>query len=219
MKKLLIVIFIIFSAMNVYSQTNNDLNSRIANFWEFIKNNETRLFNANPNDEAIHLEIYSQIQRVDTNLGAFIGTSIINNKKELVISSMGNSAYFDLCDQIVNIAPNLNLFSPVSLIPPQENIEPFTFGNITVSINDVRVHFENSEKIDLLFLLSSEHLTRIQNDIYGQMYNVYMQILFLMTQQILGERLMSEKINSGNIIPLSLVMPSIPLIDLKKHLE
>ena len=144
---------------------------------------------------------------------------VVNNKKDLVITCNGNKLFFGLCDKIVNLAPNYKYLRPISLFPALEKIEPFIFGDIELKIEDVNVHFDNENgNIDLLFLLNNKHLTALQNDTTGQLYNVYMQILFMMTQQILGERFVGEKINSGNISLVNLIIPSIPMSELGKYI-
>jgi hypothetical protein len=189
-------------------------------FWNFISKNEMNILNVNDPASSLYIEIYNQIQLIDKNIYVMLGNKTENNKKEIIITAGGNSDYFDLCDQIVKLAPTFTYLNPISLFPPLEKIEPFFFDNIVLTVDDVNVHFDDSKKkIDLLFILEQKHLSNIQNDSTGQFYNIYLQMLFIMTQQILGERIAGEKINSGEISLVNLIVPTIPLLELRSAIK
>jgi hypothetical protein len=85
---------------------------------------------------------------------------------------------------------------------------------------DVKVHFENNNSnIDLLFILTNDHIAILQEDTSGYLYNLYMQMLFIMTQQILGERTTGEKIGIVSISLVNLLMPAIPLTELREYIK
>jgi hypothetical protein len=216
MRKIFLILFFFIVISNGFSDENT---VKISSFWEFISKNENRIFAINNQEQTLYNEIYEQIQLIDRNIFVMIDNRIINNKKNIIITSGGNSNFFKLCDQIVELAPNFVHLNPISLLPQVEIIEPFTFGDNILRIEDVRVHFDIDENISLLFILSNEHLLKIRNDRTGQLYNIYLQILFMMTQQLLGERITGEKIKSGDISPISTIVPSVPLVELKNYIK
>jgi hypothetical protein len=217
MKK--IIFFGVFHILiiNAYA---DDLDQKARIFWNYISKNEIEIFNINNPEASLYTEIYNQIQSIDRNIYVMLGNEIKNNKKDIIITAGGNADYFSLCDEIVKLAPKYTRLNPISLFPPLEKIEPFVFSNIVLNVEDVNVHLKkNDKKIDLLFLLNVRHLSFIQNDNTGQIYNVYMHLLSIMTQQILGERIFGEKIDSGEIALVNLVIPNIPLLELKNIIK
>jgi hypothetical protein len=161
----------------------------------------------------------TQIRLVNENLSILIGNEIINNKKDLIITSGGNSDYFELCDKITEKAPGFIHINPVSLMPSTDNINIYGIGNLVLNVEDIRVHFDGDDDFELLFILSNNHLAQIQNDDSGELYSIYRYALFLMTLEILGERTFGNKITSLEMIPLPLIMPSVPFSELRKYIE
>jgi len=225
MNKLFFVLLIVIIGCSTTSQAesrfaNDDLTNKIVKFWEFVSKNEKALFTANINDPAIYEETTEQAHLINENLYIFIGNDIINNKRDLIISSGVNPDYFELCDRIVGSAPVFATINPVSLIPPSDNTDIYAIGNMVLNLEDIQVHFDDDDdNLDLLFLLSNNHLANIQNDNSGQVYSMYLQALFSMTLQLLGERTFVNKIESLDLIPLPLIMPSIPFMELRKYIE
>jgi hypothetical protein len=196
------------------------MTEKINNFWTFISQNEMAIFGINNQSSPLYDEIYNQIQLVNQNIWVMLGNEIKNNKKDLIITCGGNSNYFELCDIIVRFSPEFSHLNIISLFPPLEKIEPFVYGNIVLNIEDVNVHFDNNNlDINLLFILSEKHRAILRNDSTGQLYNIYMQMLFIMTQQILGERIVGKKIKSGDISLVNILVPNIPLIELKNYIK
>jgi hypothetical protein len=227
MKKLIFIFLVVFtgcSSMQAQScSVNDELAGSIRAFWNYVSENENRLFAANPNNMTIYAEIENKAQLINENLHAFLNNEIINGKRELIISCGGNKNYFDLCDKIAAAAPVYAHLIPVSLLPPIERVEEFELYAIrgqTLLPTDIRVHFDDDDGEDLhfLFLLSANHLAILQSDNTGQLYSVYMQGLYNMTFQALGER-KSARVKSAEIALLPLIMPSIPLLELKNHIH
>jgi hypothetical protein len=218
MKKIILFFIMLFQFLITYSIYPDDgITERINNFWNFISQNEMAILGINKQYSPLYNEIYNQIQLVNENIWVMLGNEIKNTKKDLIITCGGNSNYFELCDRIVKSSPGFSHLNTISLFPPLEKIEPFIYENIVLNIKDVNVHFDNDN--DLLFILSEKHRTILSNDTSGQLYNIYMQMLFIMTQQILGERIFGEKIKSTNISLVNISIPNIPLIELKKYIK
>jgi len=227
MNKLIFIFLIAFtgcSSMQAQSDlVNDELTNKISAFWNYVSENENRLFAARPNNMTIYAEIENQAQLIDENLHIYINNLIIDDKRELIISCGGNTDYFDLCDRVVAAAPVYAHLIPVSLFPPIEKVEEFELFAIrgqTLYPADIRVHFDDDDGEDLhfLFLLSANHLANLQNDNTGQMYSVYLQGLYIMAFQALGER-KNARVKSAEIALLPLVMPSIPLLEVKNYIH
>ncbi|QQO10605.1 hypothetical protein [Breznakiella homolactica] len=198
----------------------DSLDEKIDSFWRYISQNENKILSAKQTDQELYTDLYDEIQKINNNLSVFLENNIVNGRKNIIISANSNPDYFKLCDEIVTRAPKFEVINPVSLIPPLEVIEPFIYGDIKFSADDVRVHFDKDDKkVDLFFFLTNEHTNRIKIDKSGQMYDIYMQMLYIMTQQILGERKTGERIGSGEIILMSLLMPTVPFIDIGNIIE
>jgi hypothetical protein len=221
MKKLVIVCAVIFMFFNVKIVYSDDLTNKIGNFWKYISGIENDLYNIKDNNSPLYAEITKQIQLlVDENIYVLLSNEIKNSRKNLVITAGGNSQYFELCDRIVSLAPRFKRLNPVSLLPAIEKIEPFIYGDIIFRVEDVRVLPDNlGDNISLLFLLSNDLLMELQADSTGQLYSVYMQVLFMMTQQVLGEKIMAERIVSADISPISTLIPNMPIMDLRKYIK
>jgi hypothetical protein len=220
MKKIILLGIMVFQFLGAHSvYPGDETEEKINVFWDFISEIEMSIFSIDSRDSPLYREIYNQIQLVNENIWVMISNEINNGKRDLIITCGGNRDYFELCDRIVEFSPEFNHLNIISLFPALEKIEPFIYGNIALNIEEVNVHFDNGVETDLLFILSEKHRKILQNDSTGQLYDIYIQILFAMTQQILGERVFGEKIKSGYISLVNILMPSIPLIELRKYIK
>jgi hypothetical protein len=220
MKKIILFGMMVFQFIGVYSVYPDDYTAEKINvFWNFISKNEMAVFGIDNQNLQLYNEIYNQIQLVDENIWVMIGNEIKNSKRDLIITCGGNKNYFELCDKIVKLSPKFNRLNPISLFPQLEKIEPFIYGNIVLNIEDVNVHFDDNTELDLLFILSEKHRIMLQSDSTGKLYNIYMQMLFIMTQQILGERIFGEKLKSASISMVNILIPNIPLIKLRNYIK
>jgi len=226
MKKLLIIILIALCGCFILqaqsSLVNDKLAVKISAFWKYISKNESRICNVNSDTLALTDEITKQIRLIDENLYVFFGP-IFDGKRDIVISCGGNVEYFDLCDRIVKVAPVSARIIPVSLMPPMkkpEDVDVYAIGGNMLDIREINVHFDDEEgELELLFLLTSNHLTSIRNDASGQIYGVYMHALYLLSLQVLGERIVGTRIKKADIPPLPLIMPSVPFVELGKYIH
>jgi len=215
---ILLIVLIGCSSTQVESRfAGDELTNKIAKFWKSVSRNEKTLLTANNNDSAILNEITEQIHLINENLYIFMSNDTINNKRELIISSGGNPDYFELCDRIVKESPDFVYINPVSLLPPTDNITIYRIGNMVLNVEDIQIHVDGGS--DLLFILSDNHLAQIQNDTTGQVYSIYMQALFSMTLELLGERTFVNKKITGQMMPLSPITPSFPFMELRKYIE
>jgi hypothetical protein len=212
----IIPVLALFSAPAVRA----DNSALIRDFWDFVSENENDIYTISERDSPISYKIFEKAQLIDRNIYVILDTKLNNNRKNIIITCGGNQNYFDLCDRIVEMAPVYARLNPVSLFPPLETIEPFVYGDIKLGTEDVRVCFDVAESdIELLFILNDEHTSILRRDDTGVLYNIYMQMLFVMVQQILGERTAGERIRSGGIIPVKVTVPSMPVMELRSYIK
>jgi hypothetical protein len=217
MKKLAILPLSLFFVFSVYP---DDLTDDITTFWAFISANEDNIVKLSNPEDPLYTKIYEQIQLVDENIYVMISNQPIENKKEITITCGGDTAYFDLCDAIVALAPAYTHLKPVALLQPAEKLEPFIFDGIELRAEDVRVTCQESGAgYDLLFVLSGEHLAALRNDDSGWLYSLYMYMLLMMTQQTLGERVAGERVTGAYIPLVSLAIPSISFSELRNVIK
>ncbi|MDR2376693.1 MAG: hypothetical protein LBD96_09690 [Treponema sp.] len=220
MKKFFLSGVLFFVFFGIHLAYADDYEAKIKAFWDFVSENENDIVILNSRDSPVLYELFDKIQSIDKNIYVILDNRLENNKKNIIISCGGNRNYFTLCDRIVGAAPAYEHLNPVSLFPPLERIEPFTYGDIQLKTEDVRVCFDIADSnIELLFILNDEHTAILRTDNSGALYNAYMQMLFVMVQQILGERMAGEKIKSGGIIPVKVVLPSMPITEIREHIK
>jgi hypothetical protein len=216
MKKLYVVLILCLVAAHVHP---DNLDGKIKKFWSYISKNEAKIANATPDDVSVYEEMYKQIQLINDNLAIMLENKITNGRRNLIITANGNPDFFALCDRIVLAAPRLKILKPISLFPALDIIEPFILYDITLNVEDVRVHFDSATDSSLLFILPAEDILRIKSDKSGEIYNIYMQMLYTMTQQILGERIMGTEIQSCEIYLANVLIPAVPLQELKNYMQ
>ncbi len=216
MKKTLLI-FLCIVASNLFA---DDTAGKIEKFWAYVSKNETILFETNKEGAQIYNDLFDQIQLINENVYVMLANDPVNRKKDMIITAGGNPEFFDLCDRIVAGAPKFRQLNPISLFPKVEVIEPFTYYGVTLQPEDVQVHFDDTRpEIEIMFLLPEVYLAQIRPDESGQTYYIFLQILFSMTQQILGERRFGEKIAGGWISLANVVTPGIPLLELNEYLK
>lgn len=216
MKKYLIFILISILAAAVTAQENV-----IEEFWDFVTQNEVKISKASNLDHDLWNALNQKIQKINPQLYVMANTA--REKTELVISTGGNAENFPLCDIIVESAPDYANLAPISLIPRVEKFEPFIYhlGEDTISFffEEVRVHYDDGEKIELVLILSPDHYRRIHENSMYDLENFYYNMCVQMLMQALGERLMGERISSITLMPMYAMMPSIPLVELSEHIR
>jgi hypothetical protein len=219
MKKFMICIIPVLALFSAPA-VSADNSALIRDFWDFVSENENDIYTLSERDSPISYKIFEKAQLIDRNIYVILDTKLDNNRKSIIITCGGNQNYFDLCDRIVEMAPAYERLNPVSLFPPMETIEPFVYGDIKLGTEDVMVCFDKGNSdIELLFILNDEHTSILRRDDTGVLYNIYMQMLFVMVQQILGERTAGERIRSGGIIPVKVTIPSMPVMELRDHIK
>ena len=218
-----IVIFCLCSTVQAQSfSVNEDLAGKIRTFWEYISINETRFFSYKDYNTSMQDEMNGQIRLINENLSLLLSNETNNNKRDLVITAGGNMEYFSLCDEIVKMSPKFTQLNPISLIPPSPSgkVNSYMIGNVLFSVDDIRVHFDGDTDISLLFILSNNLISFLNSDKTGQLYPIYLQVLFMMSIEVLGEKAAATRIKSADIAPLStIIIPSVPFKELGKYIH
>ncbi|MBN1700009.1 MAG: hypothetical protein JW881_21040 [Spirochaetales bacterium] len=214
----LVYLFFFLGSSPVFADASGTL---ITVFWNTVAENETKYFHSElstPEDWEI---LRLSIKNIDTGLDALIMSEIIGGKNRLIITTGCRKELFGLAEKIVSMAPSLKLLSPVALFPRLTEFEPFTVDGIALSVGDVAVRFDDPEDgmYDLIYVLPEEHIAKVTYDETDEYYTAYMNVLYLMTMQVLGERLMAEKINGIDMFRVNVFMPGIPLSKLCERIK
>lgn len=218
-----IVIFCLCSTVQAQSfSVNEDLAGKIRTFWEYISINETRFFSYKDYDTSMQDEMNGQIRLINENLSLLLNNETTNSKRDLIVTAGGNIEYFGLCDEIIKMSPKFTQLNPISLIPPSPlgKVNSYMIGNVLFSVDDVKVHFDGDTDISLLFILSNNLISFLNSDRTGQLYPIYLQVLFMMSIEVLGEKVAATRIKSVDIAPLStIITPSVPFKELGKYIH
>ena len=215
------MLFLFLSFTIVFSSCADE--NQISIFWDFVKENETTIINATNQDISLWNELNSYLQVMDKSIYALVSKEGSNTY--LVITAGGNKDSFDLCDEIVRNAIKLNVLQPLSLVPPSQDLKPFIYempnGNVYFTVDDVSIHSDNydDEHIEILVLLSQKHLQIIHENKQFDMQTFYHNMCVQMIMQVLGEKLMTNRIASIDVMYLNLVMPTIPLRELPNKIN
>ena len=172
-------------------------------FWTWFYDNQKHLINLQNLSKKLqkhyifwlqwHLEYYSK------------GVSYIlifpkraNEKTQLILTANGKPEYFEKVELLVSDAPKFKNWVIAAFVKPTVDIEammdgrdePYVFRDITLKASEVKfmpLEYENEKKIDMIIYLKCQ---TIQAD-----YKALMQIVYLMVEDILGEKFLHENIN------------------------
>ena len=203
-------------------------------FWKYVQENEQQIFELTNAEAPLWYEMYNYIQSVDNNIYVMLENDF-NEKRNLIITCNGKYEYFDLCDQIVKYAPDLEYLVPVSLFPPLEKIEPFIFDDLVLTIDDIKVKYyiayssESAVKYrPILFVnypnklyLRFQEIFEVSKDFdeFDAIDGIYRRLVGIMAQQIVGERLFGEKIKEIQTRFPEQSLDAFPIRNLKDYFE
>lgn len=210
----IIICLFLLTAIFSYSES---LDEKIDIFWNTIKSNENTYYEMEPNDQYYWNEIYTAINKVEYGLGLLIVSELVNGKMEIVITSGGNIQLFDIVEQIVDRAPDLELFRVTAFLPRlTEFLHPYIIQDVSISVDEVRVHYDKpvNGKYHIMFIIPPEDIAVINSNKSGNYYHIYMNLLFRMTTDVLGEKLLGQRIVGGDVYLVNVMTPSIPISEL-----
>ena len=177
---------------------------KINTFWNWFQDNNQTIKNLINETPKTQKQLYFWLNR---HLGYYckeLDFLIIFPKKEkekaeLIITANGNPNYFSQVTELINKAPALRHWKFTAFIQPTENIDkiieglddPYVFREITIKNSEIKFlslnYIGNSRKFDII--------------IYLKNYNIYsctktfQQAIFIILQDLLGKKLIYEKIN------------------------
>lgn len=120
---------------------NNNFKSKSpeSKFWTWFENENKRFLNIQKLDSKSlekHLdEILSELHKYDAHLGVQVGGKF-NETTELIITAGGNEEYFDKVNSLVFVAPKIDNWRIIALIPPVD-FDNMDFDSYSISINDL----------------------------------------------------------------------------------
>ncbi len=117
---------------------------------------------------------------------------------QLIITANGDPEYFEKAELVVAAAPRLKGWQFTTFIQPKHSYEdleagldaPYIFQDITLKTSDLKfmpLEYDGEKKIDMIIYL--KNFTIYSN------YDKLLQFIFIMMQDLLGEKSLYENIN------------------------
>ena len=130
-----------------------------------------------------------------------------NQKTELIITANGNPDYFNQVEELINNAPELKHWKFTAFIQPTANIdeiikgldEPYVFQEITIKTSEIKFlplnYDDNIKKLDIIIYL--------KNYTINCNTKTWQQIIYIILQDVLGEKSLYQNINFVQLAQLS----------------
>lgn len=143
-------------------------------------------------------------------------------KINLIITANGNPEYFEKVEEVVAAAPQLLDWKFTAFVQPQHAYEelengldkPYVLQDITLKTSELKFmpfKYDDEKKIDLIVYLKNF-------TIYSQNKNL-LQLVFIMIQDLLGEKSLYESINFVQLAQLDENGDAIHLYDLQFYID
>ena len=147
-----------------------------------------------------------------------------NQKTELIITANGNPVYFNQVEELINNAPALKHWKFTAFIQPTANIdeiikgldEPYVFQEITIKTSEIKflpLHYDaNIKKLDIIIYL--------KNSTINCNTKTWQQVIYIILQDVLGEKSLFQNINFVQLAQLSNVTEElIELYELQFYID
>ncbi len=145
-------------------------------------------------------------------------------KAKLIITAKGNPDFFDKVESVVAAAPKFLNWEIIAFVQPYANIDemadgldkPFNFKGISLKASDIKFEpfeYEGIKEMDIIFYLKYDTISEDYKDL--------MQIVYIIVESIVGEKLLHENINFVELAKLPEVITDemLELCDLKLYIE
>lgn len=151
--------------------------TREQDFWTWFQQNETMLFYFEKDQERIFDELSGQLAKVDSNL-SFEFSSIIDGRREFIISASGIRESFPKVESLFAVAPKLPRWIFIKFRPRHE---PMGLSYLGLNVDAESISYtliRNGSKGDVVLYLPG----------YSQAQDVkYRSLAYLFLDQALGE--------------------------------
>lgn len=147
-----------------------------------------------------------------------------NEKTQMIITSNGNPDFFNSVEEVVNSAPQLNDWEFIAFVQPSKDLDemeagldkPYVFKDINLKASELKFmpfEYENEKKIDMMVYLKNFTVHCNNKNL--------LQVVFIIMQDIIGEKLLFENINFVELaqMPEEENIELIYLYDLQYYLD
>jgi hypothetical protein len=189
-----------------------------AEFWTWFEENRSKFTDqTHPNFENHLDELQEHLQAYHEDISFEVGGYDDSDEVELIITSFGNSQYFNAVYQLVESAPVIKNWKFTALKPP---ISPedrlFKTDYYGVELDTSEIHFiplENQTKPDLIGLRVL--VKQMDQSNYGKYYEGILMVI----HTLLGEKVAAESIQYVEVMKNDDSEDQIPITDLPEYIE
>ena len=147
-----------------------------------------------------------------------------NEKIQMIISANGNPDFFNKVYEVIKSAPKLKDWEFIAFVQPSKDIDemeagldnPYIFKDINLKASELKFmpfQYENEKKIDMIVYLKNFTVNCNNKNL--------LQVVFIIMQDIIGEKLFFENINFVELaqMPETENIELIYLYDLQYYLD
>lgn len=154
-------------------------------FWNWFSSNEAALYSSGSPNDSVLATVGEKIREVNPELTFELG-SVVDGRRDFVISAGGTAAAFPSVEALYNSAPDLPRWKWIKFRPRRSPINDIHFRGKSVLAKNVRyILAKDDQKIGIILFF---------DDYSDQEQNTYGQIGFLLLDEALGEYDVEKKV-------------------------
>lgn len=147
-----------------------------------------------------------------------------NKKTQMIFTANGNPDFFNSVEEVIKLAPQINDWKFIAFVQPIEDIDeieagldkPYVFKDINLKASELKFmpfEYEGTKKIDMIVYLKNFTVHCNNKNL--------LQVVFIIMQDIIGEKLLFENINFVELaqMPETENIELIYLYDLQYYLD
>lgn len=167
--------------------------SKEQKFWSWFQKNENRLMNFEKEQDAVFKELHSQLMQVNQDVVFEFG-SLVNGKREFVLSADGIDSAFPAVEKLYSAAPQMDKWAVVKFRPRRDPCD-LVYGGKKINVEDIcylLIKDHTPDKVGIILFF---------NDFTEAEHDLWLGVGFLFLDQTLGEYDVATKL--GNILVTS----------------